>query len=60
MFYTQNNIGHAKYCVSFHDGIHKHPDGSDFYGIRIFKNKKKLNAFTNSLINNGYKERGNF
>ena len=57
IFYTQNNIGHAKYCVSCHDGIHKHPDGSDFYDIAIFKNKKKLNVYINNLLSNGYKER---
>jgi len=56
VFYVQNNIGHAKYCVNFHDGIKKHSDGSDFYDIRIFKNKKKLKVFTDSLVNSGYKQ----
>lgn len=48
------NIGHSKYVVSFHDGIKKHKDGSDFFDIEIFKNKKKLNSFTKELLKLGY------
>jgi len=40
-YYEQNNIGKAKYTVSYHDGIQTHKDGSNFYGMKIFKNKKK-------------------
>jgi len=56
-FYTQDNIGLAKYTVSFYDGISKYNDGSDFYDIKLFKNKEKLNTFINELIKNGYKKR---
>jgi len=49
-------IGKAKYVVNFHDGIKKHNDGSDFFDIAIFKNKKKLNAFVAELKNKGYVE----
>ena len=49
-------IGHAKYVVNTHDGIQIHPDGSEFWGIDTFKNKKKLNACIKDLKNNGYKE----
>ena len=56
-FHIQNNIGHAKYVVSYHDGNKKHPDGSDFFDIAIYKNKKKLTKFTADLIKNGYTER---
>ena len=56
-FYIQNNIGRAKYVVSYHDGSKKHPDGSDFFDIAICKNKKKLTKFTVDLIKNGYTER---
>lgn len=49
-------IGHAKYVVNFHDGISKYNDGSEFFNIKIFKNKKLLNAFISELISNGYKE----
>ena len=40
LFYTQDNIGKAKYTVSYTDGS-THKDGSPFYGFAIFKNKKK-------------------
>ena len=53
-----SNIGRAKYLVNYHDGIKKHNDGSDFFDIEIFKNKKKLNAFIVGLVNNGYIETG--
>lgn len=56
-FYQQDNIGKAKYTISFHDGIQTHKDGSPFFGIAIFHNKKKLNQFRSELINKGYKER---
>lgn len=54
-FNIQNNIGKSKYVVNFHDGINTHKDGSSFFDIAIFKNKKKLNIFINSLISEGYK-----
>ena len=50
------NIGHAKYVVNYHNGIKKYSDGSDFFDIKIFKNKKKLKIFTDDLKNNGYIE----
>jgi len=50
------NIGHAKYVVNFHDGIKKYEDGSDFYDINIFKNKKLLTAFVHELVGDGYRE----
>lgn len=39
------NIGRVKYVVNFNDGIKKYKDGSNFYDIRLFSNKKKMNAF---------------
>ena len=56
-FYVQYNVGTVKYLVNYHNGIEKHNDGSDFYDIKFFKNKKKLKCFTNDLKNNGYVER---
>jgi len=53
-FRVQTQIGKAKYVVTFHDGIKKHPDGSEFYDITTFKNKKKLNLFVISLLDSGY------
>jgi hypothetical protein len=57
-FYTQNNIGKAKYVVNFHDGVKTHRDGSRFFDIAIFKNKKKLAAFIEKLRQERYVERG--
>lgn len=56
-FNTMANIGKAKYVVNYHDGIQTHKDGSPFFGIAIFKNKKKLAAFVAQLLNSGYAER---
>lgn len=52
----QTNIGKAKYVVSYYDGISRNPDGSEFWGIKIFKNKKSLNAFIVKLYDEGYIE----
>lgn len=48
------NIGRVKYVVNFHDGIKKYKDGSNFYDIRLFSNKKKMNAFVYELLKDGY------
>ena len=56
-YYRQDNIGKAKYTVSYNDGIKTHSDGSPFFDIAIFKNKKQLHSFINDLISDGYKER---
>ena len=53
-FYLVDNVGKAKYTVNFHDGIKKHKDGSDFFDLRIFKNKKDLGRFVNGLQKSGY------
>ena len=42
MFNTMQNIGKVKYVVNFYDGVQTHKDGSPFWGIATFKNKKKL------------------
>ena len=57
-FYRQDNIGKAKYTISYHDGVQTYKDGSQFFRLAIFKNKKKLNEFTKNLLLEGYKERG--
>ena len=53
-FYTQHGIGHAKYVVNFHDGESTHEDGSKFFDIAIFKNKKVLQLFVDGLLSNNY------
>lgn len=49
------NVGRVKYLVNYHNGEKKHKDGSPFYDIKCFRNKKKLNAFTKELDAQGYK-----
>lgn len=48
------NIGRCKYVVSYHDENKKHKNGSNFYDISIFTNKKLMNKFVNELIKDGY------
>lgn len=57
-FYRQDNIGTAKYVVNYHDGVKTHRDGSRFFDIAIFRNKKRMQEFINKLISEGYKNRG--
>ena len=55
-FDIMHNIGRAKYVVNSHDGTKKYEDGSDFFDIATFKNKKKLGSYIKELKNNGYIE----
>ena len=55
-FNVMHNIGKVKYLVNFHDGVKTHNDGSRFFDIATFKNKKKMGAFTDELKNSGYIE----
>ena len=55
-FRQQDGVGKAKYTISYHDGKQKHKDGSDFFGIQIFKNKKDLETFRNALLKKGFVE----
>lgn len=50
------NVGNVCYLVNFHDGVKEHRDGSAFFDIRTFTNKKDLGTFTASLIEQGYTE----
>lgn len=56
-YYLMYNVGHAKYVVNYHNGERFCDDGSKFYDLAIFKNKKKLEEFVNKLIREGYEER---
>jgi len=49
-----NNIGKAKYLINYHDGINKHSDGSPFFDIITFKNKKDLAKAEKDLQSQGY------
>lgn len=54
-FYVSYNIGHAKYVINYHDGISTHNDGSPFFGILIFSNKKHLEAKIKEIKSIGYR-----
>lgn len=49
-YYVMQNVGSVKYLLNYHDGVKTHDDGSKFYDIECFKNKKKLNARINELL----------
>ena len=51
---TMYGIGSAKYVLNFHNGIKTHPDGSPFFDMELFKNKKKLQSCIKELESNGY------
>jgi hypothetical protein len=53
-FNIQHRIGKAKHVVNFHNGAKIHGDGSPFYDMRIFKNKKEMNKFIKDLLKKGY------
>jgi len=53
-YYQQDKVGSSKYTISYHDGKKKHDDGSDFFDIQTFKNKKDLAKFVNALHKSGY------
>lgn len=52
----QYNIGSVRYVVNYHDGIKTYKDGSPFYDLATFSNKKKMNDFIRHLKAEGYTE----
>jgi len=54
LYNTSYGIGSLKYCVFTHNGLKFHNDGSRFFDINIFKNKKKYNDHIKNLLNDGY------
>lgn len=53
-YYPQYNVGKAKYVMNFYDGEKTHKDGSEFYDMRTFTNKKDFIKFEKELIKDGY------
>lgn len=53
-FTEQENVGRARYVVNFHNGVTTHGDGSPFYDVRIFKNKRAKARFVRALVKAGY------
>jgi hypothetical protein len=43
------NVGKAKYVVTYFTGK-RHNDGSEFYDIAIFRNKRKKDNFIKLLL----------
>ncbi len=54
VFKVNPPIGKVKYSISSHDGVKKHNDGSDFYDIKIFKNKVDLEKGIKKYTSNGF------
>ena len=57
-FKVNPGIGNSKYSISSHDGVKKHKDGSDFYDIKIFKNKVDLEKGIKDYKSKGFVEEG--
>lgn len=56
-YYEQNNVGRARYLLSFHDGVKKHRDGSPFFDVKIASNKRQHQKNINELKRQGYTTR---
>jgi hypothetical protein len=48
------NVGKVKYLVNYHDGTKFHKDGSEFFDIATFSNKRKFIKFVKELNELGY------
>ena len=55
-FNVAYNIGKAKYIINSHDGEKKHTDGSEFFDIHLFSNKKLFQSKQKELIKQGNKQ----
>lgn len=53
-YHEQENIGRCRYVVSYHDGAKTHADGSAFYDVAIFGNRRAKDRFVASLKRSGY------
>ena len=53
-FNVMFNVGRVKYLLNYHNGVNMHKDGSAFFDIQCFSNKKKLNQYTKGLLSQGY------
>jgi hypothetical protein len=54
-YYIMYGVGSSKYTINYHDGVQTHKDGSPFYGIRLFSNKRKFEAAIKEMEREGYK-----
>lgn len=56
IFNVQDGIGKARYVINFHDGIKCHKDGSAFFDVVVFRNKKSRALYLSELHKLGYVE----
>ena len=54
IYYTMVNVGRVKYVINFHNGLKTHNDGSRFFDVATFKNKKEFLKYESELIKQGY------
>jgi hypothetical protein len=57
VFYELRTVGSSRYAVNYHDGVKSHGDGSKFFDIAIFSNKRNKDRFLRNLRRQGYAER---
>jgi hypothetical protein len=55
-FNLMYNVGMAKYVINIHNGKDLTNDGSLFFGIKLFSNKKLFEKAQRDLIKQGYKQ----
>ena len=53
-YYIMCNVGAVRYLLNIYDGMSKHGDGSPFWDIQCFNNKKALAARVKQLESEGY------
>lgn len=56
-FSETQNVGKVRYVVSHHNGAKLHKDGSPFFDVATFQNKRKKARFVKGLLASGYKAR---
>ena len=55
-FNVMANVGKVRHMVNFHDGKQTPRDGSPFFDVRTFSNKRARDRFTAQLLKEGYSE----
>lgn len=56
VFNIKYNVGKSKYVINYHDGVKKHKDGSPFFDIQIYSNKRDFDNAVKLLKKAGYNE----
>ena len=57
-YYIMYNVGKCKYLVNHSAGTKFNKDGSEFWDIEIFSNKRKMESYIAKLKLLGYEYRG--